>query len=164
MSSYNSFERRHIGPSDNEMSKMLQVIGVSNLDQLIDETVPSVIRSATPLNIPEALSESQYLIELQKIASKNQVFRSYIGQGYFGTHTPSVILRNVFQNPGWYTQYTPYQAEISQGRLEALGNFCRRQWYFPEVDPRIGCNSDNRLQSSDIFRHFSKGAVLGPSE
>jgi glycine dehydrogenase len=123
MSSHNSFERRHIGPSENELANMLQVIGVETLDQLIDETVPSVIRASTPLNIPEALSENQYLIDLQKIASKNKVNKTYIGQGYYGTITPSVILRNVFQNPGWYTQYTPYQAEIAQGRLESLLNF-----------------------------------------
>jgi glycine dehydrogenase len=123
MSSSNSFEKRHIGPSDSELTAMLTTIGVQSLDQLIDETVPSVIRCTSPLNIPDAVTENQYLIDLQKIASKNKVYRSYIGQGYYGTITPSVILRNVFQNPGWYTQYTPYQAEIAQGRLESLLNF-----------------------------------------
>jgi glycine dehydrogenase len=102
---------------------MLEVIGVNDLDTLIHETVPDNIRMKRELNIPEALSEYEYLKDLAKIAAKNKVFRSYIGQGYNGTITPSVILRNIFQNPGWYTQYTPYQAEIAQGRLEALLNF-----------------------------------------
>ncbi len=123
MSSHNSFERRHIGPSQNEVNEMLSTIGVNSLDQLIDETVPSSIRSAKPLSIPAAQSEHEYLLALQEIANKNKVFKSYIGQGYYGTITPSVILRNVFHNPGWYTQYTPYQAEIAQGRLESLLNY-----------------------------------------
>ena len=118
-----NFASRHIGISDNELHEMLQIIGVSSLDQLIDETVPTGIRMASKLNIPEALTENEYLKMLQKIADKNQLFHTYIGQGYYNTITPSVILRNIFQNPGWYTQYTPYQAEIAQGRLEALLNF-----------------------------------------
>ncbi len=119
----NNFERRHIGPSPSETRKMLNTIGVSDLDQLIDETVPSQIRSTKALHIPEALSEQQLLDEIRKIGLQNKVFRNLIGQGYYGTITPSVILRNIFQNPGWYTQYTPYQAEIAQGRLESLFNF-----------------------------------------
>jgi glycine dehydrogenase len=102
---------------------MLQVIGVSSLDQLIDETVPESIRMQKPLNLPAALTENEYLTMLKKTGAKNKIFKTYIGQGYYGTITPSVILRNIFHNPGWYTQYTPYQAEIAQGRLEALLNF-----------------------------------------
>ncbi|GGA87411.1 glycine dehydrogenase (decarboxylating) [Puia dinghuensis] len=102
---------------------MLKSIGVGSLDELIDRTIPASIRSKKPLNIPGPLSENQYLTSLRQIANGNKVFRSYIGQGYYGTIVPSVILRNVFENPGWYTQYTPYQAEISQGRLESLLNF-----------------------------------------
>ena len=117
------FARRHIGISPQELNEMLSVIGVNSLDQLIDETVPDSIRMQKKLNIPEALTENQYLTMLKSIASKNKIFKTYIGQGYYGTITPPVILRNIFHNPGWYTQYTPYQAEIAQGRLEALLNF-----------------------------------------
>ncbi len=118
-----SFLRRHIGPNKTETKEMLKSIGVSSLDQLIKETIPSSILTDKKLNLPEALSEFEYLKEMKKIASKNQVFRTYIGMGYYNTITPSVILRNIFENPGWYTQYTPYQAEIAQGRLEMLLNF-----------------------------------------
>ena len=117
------FENRHIGPDISEKKEMLSAIGVSDLDELMEKTIPDVIRLQDELDLPDALSEYAYLRELKQIASKNKVFRSYIGQGYYGTITPSVILRNVFENPGWYTQYTPYQAEIAQGRLEALLNF-----------------------------------------
>ncbi|WP_373552434.1 aminomethyl-transferring glycine dehydrogenase [Haliscomenobacter sp.] len=123
MTFFDQFIDRHIGPNAAELQEMLTVIGVSSLDQLIDETVPPAIRLQGELALPEALSEFEYLRELEKIAAKNQVFRSYLGLGYYGTITPSVISRNIFQNPGWYTQYTPYQAEIAQGRLEALLNF-----------------------------------------
>lgn len=122
-SKFNSFSRRHLGISEGELAEMLSTIGDESLDILLEETVPSNIRMNRDLRVPEALNEYEYLHELKKIASKNKVFRSYIGQGYNGTITPSVILRNIFENPGWYTQYTPYQAEISQGRLEALLNF-----------------------------------------
>jgi len=117
------FSARHLGPSQSEISEMLGSIGVDTIQELIEKTVPENIRTKEDLNIPAALSEYEYLRELKKIASKNKVYRSYIGQGYYNTITPSVILRNIFENPAWYTQYTPYQAEISQGRLEALLNF-----------------------------------------
>jgi len=117
------FVNRHIGPNDEELKAMLATVGVKSIEQLIDETVPSNIRFQKELNLPEALSEYDYLRMLKGVAAKNKVFRSYIGLGYYPTITPSVILRGVFQNPGWYTPYTPYQAEISQGRLEALLNF-----------------------------------------
>nr|MBA4166443.1 glycine dehydrogenase (aminomethyl-transferring) [Chitinophagaceae bacterium] len=119
----NEFQQRHIGPDENETAEMLKTIGKSSMDELINDTIPSGIRLTTSLKEPDPQSEYQYLQELKKTAAKNKVFRSYIGQGYYGTITPSVILRNVFENPGWYTQYTPYQAEISQGRLESLLNF-----------------------------------------
>ncbi|MBP9875075.1 MAG: glycine dehydrogenase (aminomethyl-transferring), partial [Haliscomenobacter sp.] len=120
---FDQFERRHIGPDSEELTEMLASIGVESLDQLIEETVPSAIRLKRPLHLPSPLSEYEYLQELRAIAAHNKVFKSYIGLGYHGTITPSVIARNIFQNPGWYTQYTPYQAEIAQGRLEALLNF-----------------------------------------
>ncbi|MEO8821367.1 MAG: aminomethyl-transferring glycine dehydrogenase, partial [Ginsengibacter sp.] len=117
------FASRHIGPDENETKEMLVTIGVSSLEELIDKTIPGGIRLNKSLNIPGPMSESEYLTELKTIANKNKVFKSYIGQGYYDTITPSVILRNLFENPGWYTQYTPYQAEIAQGRLESLLNF-----------------------------------------
>jgi len=117
------FMHRHIGPNEHETKEMLRTIGVDSMDELIARTVPSAIRMSKPLNVPAAISEAEYLRELKEISLKNKVFKSYIGQGYYDTHTPSVILRNIFENPGWYTQYTPYQAEISQGRLESLLNF-----------------------------------------
>jgi glycine dehydrogenase len=117
------FSYRHIGPDDLETGEMLKVIGVKNLNELIDKTVPSSIRMKNELTLPEAMSEHEYLQHIKNISLKNKIFKNYIGQGYYDTITPSVILRNVFENPGWYTQYTPYQAEISQGRLESLLNF-----------------------------------------
>jgi glycine dehydrogenase len=120
---FDRFENRHIGINQHDTSIMLKTIGISSLEKLIEETVPPAIRLKNELNVPEALSEFEYLKDLKEIALKNQLFTNFIGQGYYGTITPSVILRNVFQNPGWYTQYTPYQAEIAQGRLESLLNF-----------------------------------------
>src|SRR2546423_2364788 len=117
------FVDRHIGPDTRDVMAMLQVLGRGSLDALIDATVPASIRSKRPLDLPPGHSEHGLLQELQQIAAKNQVFRSYLGMGYSDTVTPAVIQRNVLENPGWYTQYTPYQPEISQGRLEALLNF-----------------------------------------
>jgi glycine dehydrogenase len=117
------FQERHIGPSEQETVEMLQTIGVASLDELVEKTVPKDIRLADTLDVAGPVSEHEYLKELRKTASKNKVFRNYIGQGYYDTITPTVILRNLFENPGWYTQYTPYQAEIAQGRLESLLNF-----------------------------------------
>ena len=117
------FAGRHIGPNEEEATEMLKTIGVESLDELINKTVPPSIRLKNPLKLPVAQTEFEYLNELKKIAAKNKVFKTYIGQGYYNTITPNVILRNVFENPGWYTQYTPYQAEISQGRLESLLNY-----------------------------------------
>jgi glycine dehydrogenase len=117
------FVSRHIGPRDTELKEMLDVVGVKSLDELINQTVPQSIRLKKPLNLPAPLTEYEYLAKAKLLAAKNKIYRSFIGMGYYGTQTPSVILRNIFENPSWYTSYTPYQAEISQGRLEALLNF-----------------------------------------
>jgi len=117
------FINRHIGPNVDETSAMLALLGYQNLNALIDAAVPKKIRAGKKLNLPPARTEFDALAELKRIASENKVFRSFIGQGYYDTITPPVIQRNVLENPGWYTQYTPYQAEISQGRLESLLNF-----------------------------------------
>ena len=119
----NEFSRRHIGPNEKQASEMLKTIGVGSLDELIDRTVPPNIKMNHTLKLPAPMSENEYLQHIKEVSLKNKVFKNYIGQGYYDTITPSVILRNVFENPGWYTQYTPYQAEISQGRLESLLNF-----------------------------------------
>ena len=118
-----SFLRRHVGPGPSEVADMLQVIGVSSLDKLVDETVPAGIRLKRPLKLPAAESEAAFLTRLRTLARKNKVFTSYIGLGYHPVVTPPVIQRCVLENPSWYTPYTPYQAEIAQGRLEALLNF-----------------------------------------
>jgi glycine dehydrogenase len=117
------FEQRHIGVNEADTKAMLETIGIDSLATLIDRTIPAGIRLQQPLQLPAAISEFEYLQELKQTAAKNKLFKTYIGQGYYNTITPSVILRNVFENPGWYTQYTPYQAEISQGRLESLLNY-----------------------------------------
>lgn len=118
-----SFAARHIGPNENELQTMLKTIGIETLDQLIYETIPDDIKLQAPLNLPAAMSEHAYLNHLHKLAQKNKIFKSYIGLGYHEPITPSVIKRNILENPGWYTAYTPYQAEIAQGRLEALLNY-----------------------------------------
>jgi glycine dehydrogenase len=117
------FAPRHIGPSPEDSKAMLDAVGAASLDALIDEAIPASIRLQKPLNLPPGESESEYLARLKTIARKNKVLRSFIGLGYYDTLTPSVIKRNLFENPGWYTPYTPYQAEIAQGRLESLLNF-----------------------------------------
>src|SRR5690554_686478 len=118
-----NFASRHIGPSERETREMLESIGVDSVDTLVDLAVPDNIKRKDALDIGIEVSEYEYLKELREKAAKNKVARTYIGLGYNGTITPGVILRNIFENPGWYTQYTPYQAEISQGRLEALLNY-----------------------------------------
>ena len=119
----NSFQRRHIGPNNVEQAKMLATINAKNLEQLIDETVPDNILLRSPLDLEPAMSEYEYLGHIKELSEKNKVFKSYIGLGYNEAITPSVIQRNILENPGWYTAYTPYQAEIAQGRLEALLNY-----------------------------------------
>ena len=117
---YQDFAYRHNGPRDFQIKEMLEAIGVESLDELISQTVPADIMLDKPLDLDPAVSESEYLTSLKEIAAKNKPFRSMIGMGFYGTASPSVIIRNIFENPSWYTSYTPYQSEISQGRLEAL--------------------------------------------
>jgi glycine dehydrogenase len=117
------FQHRHIGPNEKEIAEMLEVIGTTELQELIAKTLPENIKLKATIEVGEGMSEYQYLQHLKSIAGKNKVYKSYIGKGYYPTITPSVILRNIFENPGWYTQYTPYQAEIAQGRLESLLNY-----------------------------------------
>ena len=123
LNNQDKFVNRHIGPDEVQVKEMLDVVGVNSLDQLINETIPSQIKLNKKLKLEEPLSEYKFLENLKSVSSKNKIYKSYIGMGYYPTITPQVILRNVLENPGWYTQYTPYQAEISQGRLEALLNF-----------------------------------------
>ncbi len=118
-----AFEDRHNGPSKQQVEEMVTSIGTSSVEQLIEEAIPTLIRKKEPLNLPPALNEFEYLKRIQEVAKKNQVFKSFIGQGYYNCVVPTVIQRNILENPGWYTAYTPYQAEIAQGRLEALINF-----------------------------------------
>ncbi len=120
---YDQFQNRHNGSSNNDLAEMLSTVGVESMDQLIEQTVPAAIRSTEPLSLRPAMSEHQFLNALRRIGNQNQIFHTYIGMGYYNTHTPHVILRNITENPAWYTAYTPYQAEIAQGRLEALINF-----------------------------------------
>jgi glycine dehydrogenase len=119
----NNFVQRHNGPREEEIQMMLNEIGVSTLDELIEKTVPSSIRLDKPLDLPKGMNEYEYFNHIRSIGSKNKIFKTYIGMGYYNTITPGVITRNILENPGWYTSYTPYQAEISQGRLEALLNY-----------------------------------------
>ena len=121
--SYDQFVDRHIGPDQGEITQMLQTIGLNSIEELINFSVPKSIRSKKKLNIGDGVSETRLIEKLKTIAEKNVIMKSYIGMGYYDCITPPVIQRNILENPGWYTQYTPYQAEISQGRLEALINF-----------------------------------------
>lgn len=120
---YDFANRRHIGPSPVEMAEMFKVLGVKDLDELIDQTIPASLRQAKPLDFGKPKSERELLWFMRQVAKKNKVFSSMIGQGFYGTVTPPAIQRNILENPAWYTAYTPYQPEISQGRLEALLNF-----------------------------------------
>jgi glycine dehydrogenase len=120
---YDSFVDRHIGPDSAQRQEMLTHLGFGKLDDLIDQAVPKRIRTKQPLALDRPRTEFEAIAELRKVAAENQIFRSYIGMGYSDCITPPVIQRNILENPGWYTQYTPYQAEIAQGRLEALLNF-----------------------------------------
>ena len=123
MLDHERFQSRHIGPDEAERDEMLAVVGASSLDALMDEAIPARIRLNRPLDLPDGQSEYEFLRDLRRVAARNRVFRSFIGAGYHDTITPPVIQRNILENPGWYTAYTPYQAEIAQGRLEALLNF-----------------------------------------
>ena len=118
-----AFALRHIGPRESDLKYMFKTIGVENLDQLISETVPNNIRLKKELDLDAPMTEYEYLSHIQELGKKNKVYKSYIGLGYHPTIVPAVIQRNIFENPGWYTAYTPYQAEIAQGRLEAILNY-----------------------------------------
>ena len=123
MSQKKNFLDRHLGITDDHQKDMLSMLGYETLESLIESVVPKSILETDPLNVGDGMTELEALKELDKVAKENKVFRSFIGQGYYGTITPKVIKRNVLENPSWYTSYTPYQAEVSQGRLEALINF-----------------------------------------
>ncbi|MFT5751532.1 MAG: glycine dehydrogenase, partial [Dokdonia sp.] len=118
-----SFALRHIGPRRSDLPTMLKTVGVASIDQLLNETIPVNIRLPEPLHLDPAMSEQEFAAHIHELANQNEVFRSYIGLGYHQPVTPAVIQRNILENPGWYTAYTPYQAEIAQGRLEALLNY-----------------------------------------
>src|SRR6267142_3787157 len=118
-----SFVPRHVGPDERDVAEMLKTLGLASLDALIDATVPRKIRHRQGLSLPKGLTELEVLTYFRALAARNQVFRSFIGMGYSDCVTPPVIQRNILENPGWYTAYTPYQAEIAQGRLEALLNY-----------------------------------------
>src|ERR1700692_1575983 len=120
---FESFSTRHIGPDPTERDQMLKATGAASMDLLIEEAIPPRIRLSSPLQLPAGQSEYEFLRELRSLASRNEIFKSYLGLGYSDCITPSVILRNVLENPGWYTPYTPYQAEMAQGRLASLLNF-----------------------------------------
>ena len=113
------FQRSHIGPNEEQLKQMLAAIGVNNLEELMNSVVPDNIRMEGSLSLPPAMGESEYLRHIKEVSLKNKVFRNYIGQGYYDTITPSVILRNIFENPGWYTQYTPYQAKFPRAVWKA---------------------------------------------
>jgi len=159
------FAGRHIGPGERDTQSMLSTIGAASMEELINKTVPESIRLKSPLKLPAAQTEFEYLQELKKIAAKNKIFRSYIGQGYYNTITPSVILRNVFENPGWYTQYTPYQAEISQGRLESLLNFQTMVCDLTGLELANASLLDEGTAAAEamamLFHHKNKGETIG---
>ena len=158
------FKKRHIGPNETDTQQMLQTIGVGSMAELISNTVPAAIRMQKPLNIPQAIGENEYLQLIKEKSVKNKVFKTYIGQGYNDTITPSVILRNVFENPGWYTQYTPYQAEISQGRLESLLNFQTMVSDLTGLPIANASLLDEATAAAEamamVFHHVNKGATI----
>jgi glycine dehydrogenase len=158
------FIQRHIGPNPVDSAKMLKAVGVDNLAALIDKIVPANIRLTKPMEIPEGLTEFEMLQSLKAIGEKNIVAKNFIGQGYYGTITPSVILRNIFENPGWYTQYTPYQAEIAQGRLESLLNFQTMVTDLTGMDIANASLLDESTAAAEamamIFNHINKSDVI----
>ncbi len=160
----NEFAKRHIGVTEADKEQMLQTIGAKSIEELINNTVPAAIRMQKPLNIPPAISESEYLKLIADMGKKNKVYKTYIGQGYYDTITPPVMLRNVFENPGWYTQYTPYQAEISQGRLESLLNFQTMVSDLTGLPIANASLLDEATAAAEamamVFHHVNKGATI----
>jgi glycine dehydrogenase len=158
------FIQRHIGPNPVDSAKMLKAVGVDSLAALIDKIVPANIRLTKPMEIPEGLTEFEMLQSLKAIGEKNIVAKNFIGQGYYGTITPSVILRNIFENPGWYTQYTPYQAEIAQGRLESLLNFQTMITDLTGMDISNASLLDESTAAAEamamIFNHINKSDII----
>ena len=150
-----TFARRHIGPDEPGIAKMLEAVGFENVDALIDATVPKNIRLERSLDLPAAKSESEALAELRAISKKNKVLRSYLGVGYSDCITPPVIQRNILENPGWYTAYTPYQAEIAQGRLEALVNFQTMITDLTALEIANASMLDEATSAAEAERNFS---------
>jgi glycine dehydrogenase len=157
------FLHHHLGPGDPEAAEMLEKIGVSSLDELVRKTIPASIYNPRPLDLPEGIDEHTYSQKLKEAAGKNKVFRSYIGLGYYNTHLPAVIQRNILENPNWYTSYTPYQAEISQGRLEALLNFQTMVMELTAMDIANASLLDEATASAEamimLFNARSRAAV-----
>ena len=155
-----SFQHRHIGPDTAERDRMLRTIGLTSLGALIDQTIPPGIRSDEPLDLPEADTEHGYLRRLARHrGAESSTARSYIGMGYYDCVTPSVILRNVFENPGWYTPYTPYQAEIAQGRLESLLNFQTVVKDLTGMDIATASLLDEGTAAAEAMTMFHRAAV-----
>src|SRR5229473_275974 len=158
------FVDRHLGPDARDVEEMLATLGVRNLDELIDRTVPASIRLQRELALPAGRSEFGLLREVEGIAAKNQVFRSYIGMGYSDTVTPPVILRNVLENPGWYTQYTPYQPEIAQGRLEALLHYQQMVEYLaglPVANASLLDEATAAAEAMTMFHNIAQSEASG---
>ena len=155
-----SFALRHIGPDESELKDMLSTVGVTSLDQLIYETIPDDIRLKSTLDLPTALSENEYAEHITELAALNKVFKTYIGLGYHQAILPAVIQRNILENPGWYTAYTPYQAEIAQGRLEALLNF---QTMVSDLTGLAIALWDERLSTAAVERAADVGRAARPA-
>ena len=157
------FIARHIGIDAAEEARMLQAVGAPSRQALMDEIVPPSIVRSRPMDIPPAITEAAALAELKGIAAKNQVFKSFIGQGYYGTHTPGVILRNILENPAWYTAYTPYQAEISQGRMEALVNFQTLVCELTAMDIANASMLDEATAAAEAMAHATPTSPWQPT-
>src|SRR3977135_4089297 len=154
------FVRRHIGPSPRDVAAMLETVGASSLGALMGQTLPSSIRQKAPLDLGRALSETEALAHMGELAAQNQVFTSLIGQGYCGTILPAVIQRNILESPAWYTAYTPYQPEISQGRLEALFNFQTMICDLTGLDVANASRLDEATQSAEAVALAERASQL----
>jgi glycine cleavage system P protein (glycine dehydrogenase) len=167
---FEHFASRHIGPDAAERDEMLAAVGAASLDALIDEAIPGAIRLTAPLDLPAGVSEYQFLRDLRKVAARNRVCRSFIGLGYYDCVTPSVILRNVLENPGWYTPYTPYQAEIAQGRLEGLLNFQTMTCDLTGMEVATASLLDEATAAAEAMTMLHRvqarriGSVVGPAQ
>ncbi len=156
-----SFALRHLGPKEDEVQQMLQTIGLDSLEELIHNTIPAHIRLKESLDLPKAMSEYEFTSHIQELAAKNKQYKTFIGLGYHPTILPAVIQRNIFENPSWYTSYTPYQAEISQGRAEALLNY---QTMITELTGMELANSsllDEGTAAAEVFYGGAEDLSLG---